>query len=64
MFTKFLHDVEALVPLLMRAYKAKLHFPFAMAEQRVKVANVPELNVKLSMPAVQILTSRTLGSLN
>jgi len=38
-FTKLLHDVQALVPLLMRAYTRQCCIPFAMLEQRVKAVN-------------------------
>ena len=49
----------------MRALQGDESFRFGTAVQRVKAANVAELNVvKLSTPAVQFLTSQPPGSLN
>jgi len=53
-FTNFLYDVEALVPLLKRAFTWR--YGILKSEQRVKAANVAEESmVKLSTPAVQLL---------
>jgi len=54
MFTKFLHDVEALVPILMRAHTRRCCIPFwngrATSEGGERIA---ELNaVTVSTPAV------------
>jgi len=38
-FTKFLHDVELLVPLLMRVHQDDIALRFETPEQRVKTVN-------------------------